>query len=155
MPSVGLSILLPAMPLLKVCSGESQSDGQENELNMNLLQCGHKPSPHGEHTTGTAHPDGREICWDCADEWTRQETAKTLPGKHTPGLYLTESQGRLFLTTWSGGAVLDVTEWRYVSCGGFASRVKRITFKALDSHFRRYYGTSPGIGMYARTRRAK
>lgn len=31
------------------------------------LDCGHKPSPHGEHTTGTAHTtDGKVICWECA-----------------------------------------------------------------------------------------
>ena len=29
--------------------------------------CGHEPSSHGDHTTGTARlHDGREICWDCA-----------------------------------------------------------------------------------------
>lgn len=32
-----------------------------------ILHCGHEPSEHGEHTTGTAHMnDGHVICWDCA-----------------------------------------------------------------------------------------
>jgi hypothetical protein len=31
-----------------------------------ILVCGHPPSPHSEHTTGTAHYGDREICWECA-----------------------------------------------------------------------------------------
>lgn len=32
-----------------------------------ILDCGHEPSAHSEHTTGTAHThDNKVICWDCA-----------------------------------------------------------------------------------------
>ena len=32
-----------------------------------ILDCGHTPSAHSEHTTGTAHTrDEKEICWTCA-----------------------------------------------------------------------------------------
>ena len=38
------------------------------------LDCGHAPSPHGEHTTGYGVDlQGRKICWACCADRDRQE----------------------------------------------------------------------------------
>jgi len=111
----------------------------------NPLSCGHKPSPHGEHTTGTAHtPDGREICWACADAEQREElkTARDFTG------YLSEKT----LTTWTGGILANITRlWKVRN--NMAGNLLR--FRAIDVHGQEWYGTSPGIGMYARMHKAK
>lgn len=118
---------------------------------MKTLTCGHEPSPHGEHTTGTATlPDGREVCWACADDWAREDI-------RTGGTYFAylSSDGRQ-LTTWSGGRLADVTRLsksRHFGFYGVSYDV--VHFRAVDVHGARWYGTSPGRGMYARMRRAK
>jgi len=116
---------------------------------MANLSCGHEPSPHGPHTTGTAHtPNGREICWGCADN----EQRESLKTEERWDAYLS-SDGKQ-LTTWTGGKLADVTElwWRDgVNFGG----TRRYYFRARDVHGQRWHGTSPGHSMYARMRRSK
>ena len=121
---------------------------------MKTLDCGHGPSPHGAHTTGTAHiPDGKEVCWSCADQWTRDEIERTPPGSAMPILYLTKSPcGRVVLSTWSGRTMLHVTQHSTarVGFGGHRTYVR-----AEDDHGTKFYGTSPGFGMYARVYKAR
>ncbi len=110
-----------------------------------ILDCGHEPSPHGEHTTGTAHTaDKREICWACAD----LEQREALKTANVYTAYLTNGA----LTTWSGGHLATITylhEGRH-NIGGTLWR-----FRATDVHGGKWYGTSPGPGMYARMRKRK
>ncbi len=112
-----------------------------------LLDCGHKPSPHGEHTTGTARTnDGREICWDCAHEL---EKAALL--EHDRFFAYLSSDGKN-LTDWPGKPIAAVTSLvkRRHNLAGWLYYLQ-----AIDIHGQRWYGTSTGHGMYARIRKAK
>ena len=111
------------------------------------VSCGHAPSPHSDFTTGTAHTrDGREICWTCADA----EQVADLKRERAYVAYLS-GDGRA-LTTWTGGKLADVTRlWDVFN--NFAGTIKR--FRAVDVHGQRWYGTSPGAGMYARMHKCK
>lgn len=121
-------------------------------MTTRTLDCGHPPSPHSEHTTGTAHtPDGREICWGCADANIRQNIATTAPGQPLrDALYLSQDGTRL--TTWPGTAMLTITSLteRCVGYGGVRYYVRA---QSPDGHH--YHGTSPGPNMYARMRRSR
>jgi hypothetical protein len=117
-----------------------------------VLVCGHQPSPHSEFTTGTAHTrDGREICWTCADAEQRDEMR--IVDRFTA--YLVRTKDGAQLQTWSGGLLATVTASWSTSAGGFARRTMITRFRAVDSDGVRWFGTSPGYGMYARMRRAK
>lgn len=108
---------------------------------MSKLTCGHDPSPHSEHTTGTAHlPDDREVCWDCADAWTR-ERMRTVD---TLGAYL--SGDGTAITTWSGGKLANVT-YKTTHRVGFG-RTSQVFWNATDDTGRNWYGRSQGCGMF-------
>lgn len=117
------------------------------------LDCGHEPSPHGEHTTGTAHTsDGREVCWDCA----LREELESLKTRQQYTAYLSRDERNVpVLTNWPGSVLARVTNAWEVSAGGFCRGQKIWRFRATDVHGNRWYGTSPGFGMYARMHRAK
>ncbi len=105
------------------------------------LVCGHSPSPHSEISTGTAHTvDGREICFDCADREIREDMRTS---EHASG-YLKGKE----ITSWSGGLLARVT-YRVTRRTGF-HRSERVYFDAIDLDGKRWYGNSPGDGMYAR-----
>ncbi len=118
-----------------------------------ILDCGHEPSPHGEHTTGTGHTaNNRHICWDCClrEELEALKTAT----QHNAYLH-EEADRRLTLRNWPGGLLARVTESWETSCGGFLRGRNILRFRAVDVHGAKWYGTSPGVGMYARMHRAK
>ena len=117
------------------------------------LNCGHEPSPHGEHTTGTGHTaDGRELCWECCN---RDERDALRTAQHYSA-YLTCTEGGTYaLTTWPGGELAKVTAIWETSAGGFARGTTIYRFRAVDDDGQRWYGTSPGPGMYARMHRAR
>ena len=56
------------------------------------------------------------------------------------------------IVTWPGGLLARVTSSR-VSRHGFCGEL--VHFRAVAIDGARWYGTSPGPGMYARLRRAK
>jgi hypothetical protein len=108
-----------------------------------LLSCGHPPSPHDTHTTGTAlvpQPDGTAlvVCWSCADEHSR---GLMRLGEAVVG-YLSDDGRRI--TTWSGGKLADVTglvERQGVGFGG--SR----TYWSATGEGKNWYGSCVGRGM--------
>lgn len=115
-----------------------------NTQDNRTLSCGHKPSPHSEHTTGTAHTrDGREICWTCAD----REQVEAMRDRSKPtGGYLS-SDGRT-VTTWTGGYLGTVVRStpvrlaRWSWCHGKTMQAIRVR----DVHGAMWYGrTSPGV----------
>ncbi len=111
------------------------------------LSCGHNPSPHDEYTTGTAHTrDGREICCTCADSEQRED----LKAEKHYDAYLSGDGKRL--TTWTGGNLAKITDLWEVG-NNMAGTLLR--FRAVDTHGNRWYGTSPGRGMYARMHKNK
>lgn len=118
---------------------------------MPALDCGHEPSPHSDFTTGTAHtPDGREICWTCADSEQAHEleTADAFTG------YLS-CDGRN-ITTWSGGVLARVIDLNttagYTPSGG---RFERVSTWVTTADGARWYGRGPGRGMYHTIRRSR
>jgi hypothetical protein len=65
-----------------------------------ILDCGHKPSQHSEHTTGTAHTqDGKEICWACVAELDRKSMIESGRSRTLP-LYWRSETG--MITNWPG-----------------------------------------------------
>lgn len=104
------------------------------------LACGHEPSPHSNISvsTGTAHlPDGREVCWECADAWQRDQ----MRASDRLDAYLTGDGATI--ATWSGGKLAHVTS---------KVTARRVYLRAIDDTGKRWHGTSPGPGMYARMR---
>jgi len=77
-----------------------------------MLHCGHEPSQHGEHTTGTGifTVDGiqREICWDCCADIALGQMLKD--GKSF--FYLTETDGKYKLTNWPGNLSFPLMSYR-------------------------------------------
>lgn len=110
-----------------------------------ILDCGHTPSPHDNLTTGTAHtPDGKEICWSCADDSQRRD----LLADDRVILYY-DGRDRT-LVTWPGSRMMRVTSVhsraRWTPTGGYYSLYY---LRATDSWDQEWYGTSPVPGMYA------
>lgn len=109
-----------------------------------ILSCGHTPSLHENFTTGTAHlPDGREICYACADEMQR---ADLLTSDRFTGYV--SSDGKC-LTTWTGGRLGSVSighrhPW---------SR-ERSYIRAYDLHGQTWHGTG-APGMWCNLRKCK
>ncbi len=111
-----------------------------------MLSCGHNPSPHDPHTTGTAFlPDGREICWDCADALERERMLT----ESKIGAYL--SGDGTAITTWSGGKLARVTG-KVTRRVGFG-RTSQVFWNATDDNGARWYGRSQGFGMCTMMRR--
>jgi hypothetical protein len=111
-----------------------------------ILSCGHHPSPHECFTTGTAKlPDGREICYDCADAAQRE----SLKDRIRPFTAYLSGDGRR-VTSWSGGELMRVTQstrcklarWSWVHGADYSS------IRARDCHGGQWYGRgSPGIAI--------
>lgn len=123
---------------------------------MKNLDCGHEPSVHGEHTTGTARTrDGREICWECshAGEVAAMSTADSYTAYLVDKLGTPDiSNPRYVLTDWPGKVLARVT---YLNKGRHNIGGSLYRFRAVDTKGAYWYGTSPGPGMYARMHRAK
>jgi hypothetical protein len=117
------------------------------ETATTALDCGHEPTEDGRtFTTGRATlPDGRHVCYDCADAWQREElrTVRSFTA------YLTD-EGRT-ISTWSGGTLGRVVQSGTGSAGycGTATYVQ-----VVDCHGQRWHGRGPGVGMYIRLRRS-
>lgn len=115
---------------------------------MSALACGHAPSPHGEHTTGTAHmPDRREVCWECADAHQRER----MRTESEIVAYLNTDGSQV--TTWSGGTLGTVTR-RVTRRVGFHGSTRHY-LTVCDTDGRMWHGTSPGPDMYARLHASK
>lgn len=115
--------------------------------------CGHDiPELPAGHVGGTGYatfPDtGETCCYPCAND--RERAA--LQRAQAYFAYLS-SDGRR-LTTWTDGLLADVTSVHSAPVG-FGHDTTRYYFKATDLDGCKWYGTSPGPGMYARMRRAK
>ena len=93
------------------------------------------------------------MCYDCANAGER-DAIKT-GDTYTAYLTLDKDRQLPVLTTWPGGRLANVTAIWETSAGGFARHVTIMRFRAVDIHGAHWYGTSPGVGMYARMRRAK
>jgi hypothetical protein len=113
-----------------------------------ILSCGHEPSPHSEHTTGTAHTtDGREICWACADNESREQmkTAASFV------VYVGDNN----VTTWTGGNLGGILYRSVTHIFGH----KGIAYRIRDVHGQVWHGRHAGMfsgkGCALRIRRCK
>lgn len=77
-----------------------------------ILDCGHKPSPHGEHTTGTAHTqDKKEICWECAAMADLGRMLLDGNSSRLP-LYLSKKEDKWTVSNWPGTLSFPVMNYR-------------------------------------------
>lgn len=101
------------------------------------LACGHEPSPHDAHTTGTAVlPDGKEICWSCSDAWVLNHMAAH--DKITAYM----SQDGQSVTTWNGTKIARITRSTTHRIGFY--RTERVYFRATDETGKKWHGQSAG-----------
>lgn len=127
----------------------------EIKKRTHVADCGHEyHEPWGG--TGAAGyttlPDGKKICYACADERQREElkTADTFVA------YMDHDDHMKKIVTWTGGLLAKCDHVYLAKHRGFhGSYYLRWYFRAVDIHGARWYGTSPGPGMYARMRRVK
>jgi len=111
---------------------------------LRVLSCGHHPSPHSNFTTGTARtPDGREICWTCADA---EQVAALLDRKPTGGYLSGDGQT---VTTWTGGTLGRVTWSRPCTLSRMSYTHDRKSYRSVnvrDVHGNYWTGRgSPGV----------
>ena len=116
---------------------------------VRLLDCGHHPSPHSPMTTGTAHmPDGKEICWTCADA----AQVEQLRDRSRPFVAYVSGDGKS-ITTWTGGKLMDVRQsWRIPLTRFSYTHGKTILhIRAQDVHGGNWFGRgNPGIAITLR-----
>lgn len=119
-------------------------------MSIELLDCGHPPSPHESFTTGYGQDrEGRKHCYDCC-------LARDLDRMDRDGVidaYLS-SDGK-HVTNWPGSELATVTRETTGSAGGFAGRTTITRVWARDRHGAWWHGRGPGRGMYLRLRRSK
>lgn len=115
-----------------------------------LLDCGHKESPHSDITRGWGtDAEGKRHCYECchaADLALMRETG------HIMG-YLSSDEHTV--SNWPGLPLMRITQLHYSSAGGFAGRTKIARVRAIDADGAHWYGRGPGTGMYIRMHRAK
>ena len=120
-------------------------------MTTTTLDCGHSPSPVANNTSrinGIAHtPDGKRVCYDCADTLQRAEVLSD--DTHPFMAYL--SKGKL--TTWTGGdlglKIIDRTNYR-VRQFSYISGYDRTWIKAQDTRGRIWTGRNGGDGLCIR-----
>jgi hypothetical protein len=92
-------------------------------------------------------PDGRTICYPCADAMQRGELVTAIR-------FFGYLDGRA-IQTWTGGHLMTVTErWSHKRPRSWLSS-EVVYVRAVDVHGNRWHGSGPGDGMYVRLRRSK
>lgn len=116
------------------------------------LDCGHPESAHSSITRGYAILHGIKVCYDCAQS---QEIADLKTAQRYTAYLTADGPYRHSLTGWVGWKLATVTRLWETSAGGFCRGRNIMRFRATDVHGQKWYGTSPGVGMYARMHKAK
>lgn len=117
------------------------------ERDNRILDCGHKPSPHSDCTTGTAHTqDGREICWECS----YQQELKAMSQSDRYSGYISEDGKQI--TTWPGQTLATIT---YLHTGNHNMAGKMTYFRAVAKDGSHWHGRGHGLGMLCHLRRSK
>lgn len=120
---------------------------------MEILDCGHPPSPHESFTTGYGlGADGKTYCYACCAE--RERASMVTTGRAT--LYLVDGcDGRPYrVTDWPGHLSFAVGRVRCSARGGgFGSQRTDAWFTGPDG--RTWHAVSRGDSQIARCRRVK
>ena len=106
----------------------------------------------GSTAQATKHPSLHSSWWMEKGEDAEDAADVSLLGVTEFGAFL--SDGGRTLTTWDGVKLADVTSLvrleRYTPSKGF---VGFTAVRAVDAHGQEWYGSSPGVGLYAHMRR--
>lgn len=123
--------------------------------------CGHTYAPSGILAGYAVTPDGRKLCYSCADNSQRAEL-RVMHALHAPfGAYLTsdtvEENGRTVrrhvrITTWTGGMLMSVFRALDGGRGFHGADLWDVT--AVDVHGNVWRGRNGGPGMYITMRPA-
>jgi hypothetical protein len=109
-----------------------------------IVDCGHEAVAEGIGTGYATMPDGKRVCYACADasERERMRTADSM--------FAYVSTDSRSITTWTGGKLATVTAvWT-------SDRARKTYVQATDVHGTRWYGQGPSeTGNYVNLRRAK
>jgi hypothetical protein len=111
---------------------------------MTLLDCGHAPTPDAGIGTGYATtPDGRRICYGCADS---REAERMARGETIVAYLSTDART---VTTWTGGVLARVTS------AHTSARARKTYVRAVDVDARSWHGSGPAeSGTYVTLRRS-
>lgn len=112
---------------------------------MKKLDCGHEPSPHGDHTTGTGHFHDKELCWNCMNNLELFYAGQS-------DTYTAYVNGEAtYITTWPGGKLARIysARPRWNNFAGNLLHVKAVE----DATGIEWYGTGPGKGSYIKLHR--
>lgn len=114
---------------------------------IGLLDCGHPASAHGETDTGYGvDPDGKKHCYECCHAKDREDM------KTATSFFAYLSRDGASISNWAGRKLGTVTTSRNYKAWGFGGQHWRYSVRVVDLDGRRWYGTSPGPGMYCRLR---
>jgi hypothetical protein len=116
-----------------------------------ILDCGHPESSHGNVTRGYGiTADGKKHCYACCEARDKD----TLKAETSFFAYLSSDKKQI--TGWPGWMLMRVTS-THKRLLGFSRDSQNYCYhiRATDVHGHKWYGTSPGPGMYARMRKVK
>lgn len=107
-----------------------------------ILDCGHPPSEHGEHTTGYGYDrQDRRYCYECCSALTRAEMVKS--GIVDGYVDVPARQ----ITSWPGRPLLTITRLR-MQPRAFGTRWTELAHVwAKDDRGAEWYGKGGGDGM--------
>ena len=113
---------------------------------MKSLDCGHFPSPHGKHATGTARFNNEEMCWDCAYKIEKGDAIK----HGNIFAYLSEDGKKV--TNWPGMVFSDNLHFLCNMTDNFGGERTYLRFRFNGDV---WSGFAMGKGMYLRARKTK
>jgi hypothetical protein len=121
-----------------------------------LLDCGHKPSPHNDFTTGYGVDDkGKKSCYDCCLKWEKEQMRKygNVMAYHSrmktggPGTYEPHA-----VTLWPGNVISDQVHILSHLTDNFGGERTYLRF-VFEGEI--WSGFSMGEGTYLRAKRTK
>lgn len=116
-------------------------------MGIMILECGHEPSPHGEHTTGYGTDDaGKRRCYDCCTAQDVERLKQCGPGDRFTGYISGDFRNWI---NWPGGKL-----GRVIYTGKLHpwSRERRY-LSVIDVHGNLWHGTG-AEDMWSTLRRA-
>lgn len=115
---------------------------------MEILDCGHAPTPGNGLSTGRAYDaDGKTCCYNCAS----QPDIDAIERGEEVFAY-TSSDGKK-ITTWPGNELMKITYNGTARTGFYSSTIHYI--RAVAPNGREYYGKNGGNGMWIKMKPRK
>jgi hypothetical protein len=126
---------------------------------MEMLDCGHPESPHSEITRGYGTMNGgKKFCYDCCHKMDLE----SMKNNNQHFAYLSIRKDNRYdgkIVNWPGFTLARVTNYWFRNNNFCArwnfSKGYIVWFHAIDDNGVKWYGSSPGDGMYCRMRKFK